>query len=137
MSEKVQNIQSAASDDAAVHRRGFDGFPPHPGRRADEYRIVDKALTCPRCIKLEGLTDHSVARPELKREDFEENETPDSVTYKVTFEKIDPVTKDVIWRGVVYNVHADGPMGAIESAVEYHLKVSVVEERTFVFNPGE
>jgi hypothetical protein len=138
MSAKVKYIQSAASEDAAVHVRGSEGFPPHPGRRADEYKVVNKPLTCATCIKLEEEDAEPEVRPEIDRKDLEDDDTtPASITYKVTFDKLDPVTHEVLERIVVENVDADGPMGAIEIAVEDHLRVTVVQENVFVFNPGE
>lgn len=135
MSAKVPHIQSAASEDAAVHLRNFEGFPPHPGRRADEYKVVDKALTCNTCIK---LAEDAEIQPGIDRTDLEDDDaTPASITYKVVFDRLDPVTKELLEQIVVKNVDADGPMSAIEIAVEDHLRVTVVQENTFVFNPGE
>lgn len=139
MSAKVKHIQSAASENATVHIRNFDGFPPHPGRRANEYKVVDKPLTCVLCEELELSEENAETKQvEINRDDLEDDDSaPESITYKVVFDQLDPVTKELAKRITVENVDADGPMGAIEVAVEDHLRITVVQENTFVFNPGE
>jgi len=140
MSVKVpQHIQSAASENAEVHLRNFEGFPPHKGKRATEYKVVNKPLTCNFCIEIAEETQppKTEIAPQIREELEDDDSRPETVTYRVTFDQLDPETKKIVKQIVVENVEAEGPMGAIEIAVSDHLRVTVVQEKKFVFNPGE
>lgn len=144
---KRKHIQSAASDDAAVHIDNGQGFPPHPGRRAAEYRRVDKILTCEPCmaIELEELHDEEAAEmheaaanhnngsfPELDDAPTD----PDEITpFGVKFEYIDPASKNrtVI---IVKGVEGETAQSAIENAVG-KMKVTVIRKQVWVFDPTE